>query len=57
MGNKDKIKNTAEAARGNAKETTGKVAGKPGLTVKGKAEQIKADTAQAAQKVKDAAKH
>ncbi|MFB8170304.1 CsbD family protein [Kitasatospora purpeofusca] len=52
-----KIKHTAETAKGKAKEATGKAVGNESLVVKGKAEQVKGDMAQAGQKAKDALKH
>ncbi|MFI9785066.1 CsbD family protein [Kitasatospora sp. NPDC051984] len=52
-----KIKHTAKTAEGKVKETTGKAVGNESLVAKGKAEQVKGDTAQAGQKVKDAFKH
>ncbi|MFB8201709.1 CsbD family protein [Kitasatospora purpeofusca] len=52
-----KIKHTAETAKGKAKEAIGKAVGNESLVVKGKAEQVKGDMAQAGQKAKDALKH
>ncbi|MEY9904637.1 uncharacterized protein YjbJ (UPF0337 family) [Catenulispora sp. MAP12-49] len=57
MSAEKKIKHTTQAAKGKAKETVGKAVGNERLVVKGKAEQAKADTAQAGQKMKDAVKH
>ena len=57
MSTEKKIKHTAETAKGKVKEATGKATGNRSLTIKGKAEQTKGDTAQAGQKAKDALKH
>lgn len=56
MSTGKKIKHAAETAKGKVKEATGKATGNESLTVKGKAEQVKGDTAQAGQKAKDALK-
>lgn len=56
MSTGKKIKHAAEAAKGKVKEATGKATSNESLTMKGKAEQVKGDTAQAGQKVKDAMK-
>lgn len=52
-----KVEHAAETAKGKAKEATGKAVGNERLVAKGKAEQIKGDSAQAGQKAKDALKH
>ncbi|MFF2545163.1 CsbD family protein [Kitasatospora sp. NPDC058063] len=52
-----KIKHTTETAKGKVKEATGKAVGNESLVVKGKAQQVKGDMAQAGQKTKDALKH
>ncbi|MFD5601218.1 CsbD family protein [Leucobacter sp. NPDC058333] len=56
MGLDDKIKNTAEELAGKAKEAAGKVSGNERLEAEGKADQVKADAKQAAEKAKDAFK-
>lgn len=57
MGAGKKIEHTAETAKGKAKEAAGKAVGNERMVAKGKAEQIKGDSEQAGQKVKDALKH
>ncbi|MFD8478554.1 CsbD family protein [Kitasatospora sp. NPDC059673] len=57
MSAKKKIKHAAKTAEGKVKEGTGKAVGNESLVAKGKAEQVKGDTAQAGQKIKDAFKH
>ncbi len=57
MSESDKVKNAAEQAVGQGKETAGKVTGDQSLEAEGKADQAKADIKQAAEKVKDAFKH
>ncbi len=56
MGLGDKIKHTAEKVGGKGKEATGKATGNDRLKAEGKAEQVKADLKQAAEKAKDAFK-
>lgn len=56
MSTGKKIEHAAETAKGKAKEAAGKATSNESLTMKGKAEQVKGDTAQAGQKVKDALK-
>ncbi|MGW6914171.1 CsbD family protein [Kitasatospora sp. NPDC054939] len=51
-----KVKHTAETAKGKVKEATGKAVGNESLVVKGKAEQVKGNAAQAGQKMKDTLK-
>ena len=57
MTTADKAENSAEQAKGKAKETLGKATGDDDLRAKGKADQVKANLKQAAEKVKDAFKH
>ena len=52
----DKAKNTAQQAKGKAKETVGKATGNDRLRAKGKADQMKGNLKQAGEKVKDAFK-
>ena len=52
----DKIKHAGEEAVGKVKETAGKLTGNEDLEARGQAEQAKADTKQAGDKVADAAK-
>ncbi len=52
----DKIKNAAEEAVGNIKETTGKVTGNEDLEAKGQAQQAEANVKQTGEKAKDTAK-
>jgi len=54
MTTPDKAKNSAQKAKGTVKETVGKATGNEGLRREGKADQIKGDLMQAAEKVKDA---
>ena len=56
MGIDDKIKNSAEGAKGKAEEAAGRVTGNERLEAEGKADQSKADIKQAGEKVKDAFK-
>jgi uncharacterized protein YjbJ (UPF0337 family) len=51
-----KAKNTAQQAKGKAKETVGKATGNDRLRAKGKADQMKGNLKQAGEKVKDAFK-
>jgi len=53
-GEQDKAKNTGENVTGKIKETTGKATGNESLEAEGKVDQVKADTKQAGEKVKDA---
>ena len=53
MGTDDKIKNTAQEAKGQIKETTGDVTNNPDLQAEGQREQAEADIKQAAEKAKD----
>jgi len=54
MATTDKAKNTAQGAKGKAKEAAGKVTGNDKLRSKGKVDQKKADVKQAGEKIKDA---
>lgn len=54
MSAEDKVKNTAETARGNAKEGAGKVTGNEPLQAEGRADQAKGRLKQAGEKIKDA---
>jgi uncharacterized protein YjbJ (UPF0337 family) len=56
MATADKAKNSAQRAKGKAKETVGKATGNDRLRVKGKADQMKGNLKQAGEKVKDALK-
>jgi uncharacterized protein YjbJ (UPF0337 family) len=56
MGTDKKIENTAEKAKGSAKEAAGKAVGNERLTAEGKTDKVKADISQAGQKIKDAFK-
>lgn len=56
MGLDDKIKNTAEKAKGKVEETAGKATGDERLQAEGQADQAKADIKQAGEKAKDAFK-
>ena len=56
MATADKAKNSAQQAKGKAKETVGKATGNDRLRVKGKADQMEGDLEQAGEKVKDAFK-
>jgi uncharacterized protein YjbJ (UPF0337 family) len=56
MSAEDKIKNTAETAKGKVKEGTGKVTGNKSLEAEGHADQAKGDLKNAGEKVKDAFK-
>ena len=56
MTRTDKAKNTAEQAKGKAKETAGRATGNDSLRAKGKADQMKGSLKQAGEKVKDAFK-
>jgi uncharacterized protein YjbJ (UPF0337 family) len=50
----DKVKNTADLARGKLKEAAGAMTGNDKLQAEGKADQKKANLKQAGEKVKDA---
>ena len=54
MSAKDDIGNTAERMTGKVKEGIGKLTDNERLEAEGKADQVKADAKQAAEKVKDA---
>jgi uncharacterized protein YjbJ (UPF0337 family) len=56
MATIDKAKNTAQQAKGKLKETVGKVSGDDRLRAEGKADQVKGNVKQAAEKLKDAFK-
>jgi uncharacterized protein YjbJ (UPF0337 family) len=56
MSAEDKVKNTAETAKGKAKEGVGKATGNDSLEAEGHADQAKGDLKQAAEKVKDVLK-
>ncbi|GAB4062521.1 CsbD family protein [Angustibacter speluncae] len=53
MSATDKAKNTAQNLAGKAKEAVGKVTDNERLEAEGRADQAKADTKQAGEKVKD----
>jgi len=53
MSDQDKVKNTAETAKGKAKEGLGKAIGNESLEAEGQADQAKGDLKQAGEKVKD----
>jgi len=57
MTTADKAKNSAQNAKGKAKETIGKATGNDDLQAEGKADQMKGDLKQAGEKVKDAFKN
>ena len=56
MAATDKVKNTAQRAKGKVKEETGKATGNDCLRRKGNADQTKGNLKQAGEKVKDAFK-
>jgi uncharacterized protein YjbJ (UPF0337 family) len=56
MTTTDKVKNSAQRAKGRVEETTGKVTGNDSLEAKGKSDQMKGNLKQAGEKVKDAFK-
>jgi uncharacterized protein YjbJ (UPF0337 family) len=56
MAAKDKLKNTAQIARGKMKEQAGKVTGNRSLESTGKSDRMKGDLKQASEKTKDALK-
>jgi uncharacterized protein YjbJ (UPF0337 family) len=53
MSAADKVKNTAETAKGKVKEGAGKATGDESLEAEGHADQVKGDLKNAAEKVKD----
>jgi uncharacterized protein YjbJ (UPF0337 family) len=53
MATSDKAKNTAQNAKGKAKETAGRVTGNKDLKAKGKTDQTKGNLKQAGEKIKD----
>jgi uncharacterized protein YjbJ (UPF0337 family) len=57
MGADDKMRNKGEEIRGRAKEATGDATGNEQWQAEGRAEQIKGNLKQAAEKVKDAFRH
>lgn len=57
MSDQDKVDGRVDGLRGKAKEGVGKLTGDEGLERQGKADQVKGDLKQAAEKVKDAFKH
>jgi uncharacterized protein YjbJ (UPF0337 family) len=56
MSESDKLKNSAESAKGEAKERIGGATGNKDMEAEGSADQSKADLKQAGEKVKDAFK-
>jgi uncharacterized protein YjbJ (UPF0337 family) len=56
MSNRDKARNTAQAAKGKTKRAAGKAVGNPYAQVEGGAEKKKADVKQAGEKLKDTTK-
>ncbi|HEX3588548.1 MAG TPA: CsbD family protein [Pseudonocardiaceae bacterium] len=57
MSTGDKFDNKAEELKGKAKEGVGRATDDPELETEGKADQMKGNLKQAAEKVKDAFKH
>jgi uncharacterized protein YjbJ (UPF0337 family) len=57
MSTSDNAKNSAQKAKGTAKEAVGKATGNDSLRRKGKADQVKGDLKQGGEKVKDALRH
>jgi uncharacterized protein YjbJ (UPF0337 family) len=53
MSAEDKVKNTAETAKGNVKESVGKATGNESLEAEGRADQAKGRLRQAGEKIKD----
>lgn len=53
MSAEDKVKNTAETAKGNAKEGFGKATGNESLKAEGRADQARGRLKQAGEKLKD----
>ena len=56
MATTDKVKNTAQQAKGKLKETIGKASGDNKLRAEGKADQMQGNVKQAGEKLKDAFK-
>ncbi len=56
MSSEDKVKNTAETAKGKVKEGLGKVTGDKSLQAEGHGDQAKGNLKNAGEKVKDAVK-
>ncbi len=56
MGTTDKVKNTAQSAKGNVKEVAGRVTGNRDLEAEGKMDKAAGSLKQAGEKVKDAFK-
>jgi uncharacterized protein YjbJ (UPF0337 family) len=56
MAATDKVRNSAQKAKGKAKEAAGKATGNDKLRAKGKADQMKGNLKQAGENVKDAFK-
>jgi uncharacterized protein YjbJ (UPF0337 family) len=54
MSAEDKVKNTAETAKGKTKAGVGKATGNQSLEAEGHADQAKGDLKQAGEKIKDA---
>lgn len=54
MGLEDKARNTADTAKGKAKDVAGRVTGDKDLESEGKADQVVGHLKQAGEKVKDA---
>jgi uncharacterized protein YjbJ (UPF0337 family) len=53
MSAEDKVKNTAETAKGNVKEGAGRATGNESLEAEGRADQAKGRLKQAGEKIKD----
>ncbi len=53
MSTDDKVKNSAETAKGKVKEGAGKATGNESLEAEGHADQAKGDLKQAGEKIKD----
>jgi len=56
MGTTDKVKNTAESAKGTVKEAAGRATGNRDLEAEGKVDKAAGSLKQAGEKVKDAFK-
>ena len=56
MATTDKVKNTAQQAKGKLKETIGRASGDDKLRAEGKADQMEGSVKQAGEKLKDAFK-
>jgi len=54
MGLEDKARNTADTAKGKAKDVVGRVTGDKDLEAEGKSDQVVGNLKQAGEKVKDA---